>query len=390
MQNKKAEIRLKLIKVTQNSNEFYIGKMKATDLIRISTIHWRDSGESKENKYLDEVRQKLNVVESENGIQRIIQKKRLKEIAEYLASENGLLPNSIIVSLNNKWINDDIEDNFQTNGFEAIELDEDLIELRVLDPDLVDAFIVDGQHRLASFGYTDDLAVMNNYELVVTIFLDLEIPIQAEIFSIINGKQRPVNKSLLYDLSAFKDDEYNEIKRCHSIVKWLDNNTISPFYNEVKMLGTGVGSISQSAFIDELVRYVKERTSNKQRSFLRDKGEKEIIQIILSYFKAVEEVFNKQWNDKEYVLKKTTGFGALMKLMYYIYMLLYVKGQEFKRSNIKNVFQAIDPEIFSVKKIGKGGSQGVQVQLYKEMVNVIVGNDEAIKKLENQFKKKFL
>jgi DGQHR domain-containing protein len=386
----KNEINLKLIKVTQNSNEFYIGKIKARDLIRISTIHWRDSGESKENKYLDEVRSKLNVVESENGIQRIIQKKRLKEIADYLASENGLLPNSIIVSLNNKWIENDSEENFQANGFKAVEIDNDILELKITDPDLVDAFIVDGQHRLASFGYSDNLNVIDNYELVVTIFLDLEIPLQAEIFSIINGKQRPVNKSLLYDLSAFKDDEYNEIKRCHSIVKWLDSHTISPFYNEVKMLGTGFGSISQSAFIDELIRYMKERTTNKHRSFLRKKEEKEIIKIILSYFKAAKEVYYNQWDNNEYVLKKTTGFGALMKLMYYIYMLLFVEGREFKINNIKPIFEKINPETFSVKRVGKVGSQGVQVQLYKEMINTIIGDEIKVKELENQFKSKLL
>lgn len=246
LEEKDNELLVKLFEVKQRSNVFFIGKIKANDLIRIATIHWRNSGDSHQNKYIDEVKEKLNVKETENGIQRVVQRNRLKEIADYISSDDGILPNSIIVSINNKWIEDKEDGDFEQHGYEVQE-NNGLYELLIY-TDKIDAFIVDGQHRLASFGYAEE-GLAENYELPVTIFLDLEIPIQAEIFSIINGKQRPVNKSLLYDLSSFNPNEFDEIKRCHSIVKWLDNNEISPFFNKIKMLGTGIGSISQSAFI---------------------------------------------------------------------------------------------------------------------------------------------
>lgn len=230
------KINLKLFQVSQNQNVFYIGKMKAKDLLKISTLHWRDSGESKENKYIHEVKEKLNVLTSDTGIQRVLQYNRLKEIADYISGQDGILPNSIIVSINNKWVDDEINDNFEMDGYEISE-NNDIISL-TLSPDKIDAFIVDGQHRLASFGFTENDKISDDFEIVVTIFINLEIPLQAEIFSIINGKQKPVNKSLLYDLSSFNQDKYNEIKRSHSIVKWLNSNPISPFFNEIRMLGS--------------------------------------------------------------------------------------------------------------------------------------------------------
>jgi len=48
--------------------------------------------------------------------------------------------------------------------------------------------------------------------------------------------------------------------------------------------------------------------------------DKEIIRVILSYFTALKEHFGAEnWEDtKNYIFLKTTGFGALMKLLYYV------------------------------------------------------------------------
>lgn len=379
-------IKLNLIKVNQNSNVFYIGKIKASDLLSIATLHWRNSGNSEENKYVNEVKKKLNVYESSDGIQRVIQQKRLKEIAHYLDSKNSILPNSIIVALNNKW---DEEEAREEDGFVLDEDKEenDFITLDII-PNKVDAFIVDGQHRLASFGYTEK-TLPSDFELVVSIFLNLEVPIQAELFSIINSKQKPVNKSLLYDLSSFK--EYDDIKRCHSIVKWLDNHEISPFFNKIKMLGTGVGSISQSAFIDELIRYTKERKIKKFKSFMRDFQDKEIIRIILSYFSALKEHFGiEAWEDtKKYVFLKTTGFGALMKLLYYVYVKHTVYNKPFNKLEIQKTIEVLDSKDFLVDSIGKGGSQGLQTQLFYKLRDAIFEDEILRNKYDFEIEYKF-
>ena len=58
------------------------------------------------------------------------------------------------------------------------------------------ASIIDGQHRLA--GFTD--LNSRDFELIVSIFIDLPVEDQAMLFATINLKQTKVSPSLVYDL----------------------------------------------------------------------------------------------------------------------------------------------------------------------------------------------
>lgn len=383
----KDKIIVNVFEVEQKNNVFYIGKIKAKDLLKIATVKWRGSGKSYKNKYLDEVKEKFNAEFSESGIQRVLEKNRLEKLANYIKENEGIFPNSLIVSINTKELNSEEEsmDKWE-EGFKLLETKMPELFALEIEADRVNAYIVDGQHRLAAFSEAEEQ--IDEYELVVTFFLNMEIPLQAEIFSTINGNQRPVNKSLLYDLKEFDKDFYNEIKLCHGIVKWLNKDEKSPFYNQIKMLGTGYGSISQSAFIDELVKYVKLRKVNKHRAFLREMETNEIIKILLSYFLSIQELFPKQWEDKkEYVFLKTTGFGALMKLLYYVYIDFKLKGQQFKKAELKQYFEhSLSKDDFSNDKWGLSAGQGLQSKLFKHLSLKLIGDEEVLKKLDTQYK----
>jgi hypothetical protein len=251
---------------------------------------------------------------------------------------------------------------------------------------MMDAFIVDGQHRLAAFAYADNL--IDDFELPITVFLDLKLPMQAELFSRINGTQQPVKKSLLYDLTEFEKDEYGSIKRCHSIAKLFNNDSDSPFYRRISMLGNKLGLLSQAAFIDELVRYVKHRKANNHKSFLQYKSAEEIADILDTYFSAIKNVYEKEWYDTDnYVLLRTTGFGALMKFLYYMYIYFECNGMEFIDDKVRKFLEKM-PLItdFSIKSIGKVGSQGIQKQLCDQIVNKLIGDIDKLKDLEKRYK----
>ncbi len=383
---------LNVMELVQKNEVFYIGKIKVRDLINISTVHTRKMTESGDLKYLKEVKEiidsRINIVDSEKGIQRALQIKRLKEIAKYVREENGILPGSLILSINNKfnWDSDDEFRVYEDDGFKLNNSKiKDIYELTIY-PNMVDTFIVDGQHRLASFIYATD--IIDKFEIPITIFLDLKIPMQAELFSNINGNQKPVKKSLLYDLTEFKESEYSIIKKCHSIAKLFGSNANSPFYNKIDMLGNKNGVLSQAAFIDELIRYVKHRKFNNYKSFLQYKTDKEIVDILYTYFSAIKYVYNTEWdNTKEYFILRTTGFGTLMKLMYYIYIHLYYEKKEFNKKELINIFKKVHTiEKFSVESIGKVGSQGIQKQLCDKIVKNIIGDEAYISLIEKNFK----
>lgn len=385
----KHKLSLKVLEVQQHGNVFYVGKIKAKDLLRIATVHVRATDKAYEDRYINEVKKlfSIEVRESEEGIQRVLQESRLKKIADYLKQSESILPGSLIVSINNKTVTNEDEYNFKQDGYELSFID-GLENFGICDltinTNLVDAFIVDGQHRLAAFHFAKDM--IEDFELVVSIFLDMEVALQAELFSVINGTQKPVNKSLLYDLRELQD-EYDEIKKCHAIVKWFHTNEKSPFKGKIKMLGMGFGTISQSAFIDELLNYVKKRKTNEFRSFMKDKDSNLIINILYSYFLALQELFPKAWEKPdEYILLKTTGFGAVMKLLYYVYISHIVKDTPFKRRHIVETMSEIKKVTdFSKDKYRGLAGQGVQSTLYKDIREKLFGDEQSIVELEGEY-----
>ncbi len=400
--NNTRKININLIKVEQNKNVFYVGKIKASDLIKIATVHVRGSATVDENRYINEVREVLsdniNFIKSSEGIQRVMQEKRLKEISKYLKDIDGILPSSIVVALNNKidWDSEDRKRVYDEEGYILKQELCDNVYTLSITPSMVDAFIVDGQHRLGAFAYAEDKK--EDYELVVSIFLEMETTLQAELFGVINSKQKPVNKSLLYDLSEFSIDEYNAEKKCHTVAKLFNESEKSPFYQQIRMLGTGYGSISQSAFIEELIKYVKpRRKSYMYKSIFASLQLEEITRILNSYFKSIKAVYSDKskynpnltiWEDTEnYVLIRTTGFGALMKSLYYIYIYFQVNDTEFKSSNLIRFLSKIRSVTdFSVEKEGKSAGQGLQSKLSKRILKELIGGEEQLSELENMYK----
>lgn len=385
------EIIIPVIPVSQQGNTFYIGKFKAKDLLRIATVHVRNPESNRENKYIEEVTKKLGgaliLSSSPEGIQRITQLKRLKDIAEYIKSD-GILPSTILISINSKKVDlsEDEVDEEDFRGFKLVPLacQHNIAELHI-DAEQVDAFIVDGQHRLAAFAYAREN--IKNFELPVTIFLEMELPLQAELFSKINGTQKPVNKSLLYDLSEISPSEYGEIKTCHAIAKWFNSNK-SPFYQRIKMVGNDEGSISQSAFIDALIPFVKKRKSRKERAFMSEMTNTERIALLNSYFSTISRLYTSEWSDtKNYILTRTTGFGALMKLLYYVYIFMRVEEMPFEERNLYNTLMPMKAVAdFSAEGIA---GQGAQTALCKTIREKLFGGEKGVEILEDRYRHKF-
>lgn len=120
---------------------------------------------------------------------------------------------------------------------------------------------------------------------------------------------------------------------------------------------------------------------------MKDKDEKEIIKLLLSYYLAIKQTFKDEWDDrKNYVFLKTTGFGALMKLLYYVYIKFCVENRQFNREELKEFFRNIKSDEFSVDKLGKAGSQGLQSELYRKLRTTLIGDENFIKTLEGEYR----
>lgn len=130
---------------------------------------------------------------------------------------------------------------------------EDYFELHI--PSIKEKiFIVDGQHRFRGvqqyFKNTDNAS---DIEFAVTFLLDYDIYEQAEVFANINFKQKPVNKSLYYDIFGTLPGR-NKYTFAHYLVKSINDKP--PLDGIVKMLGTGSGIVSLAFMVETIINQI--------------------------------------------------------------------------------------------------------------------------------------
>lgn len=156
-------ITLKVLKVSQPIGFMYITKIAGNVLCELARADIR----------------KLYKNEDYIGIQRELDPERVKNIKKYIATSDASFPNSIILNLASEHIIEEGED------YIVIEKNDKVFS------------IIDGQHRLSGFE--------NNkvfFEVIVTIFIDLDDEKQAVLFKTINSEQKKVNPSFKYDLES--------------------------------------------------------------------------------------------------------------------------------------------------------------------------------------------
>jgi len=302
-------IEINVLKLTQPAGECYVGTMNYVDLLAIAYYdpRVRIAGD----KY--------------TGIQRPLNKERIRAINAYLGSSDAALPNAIIASLH--------------QGFSLYETDcLNVYKLTIeRSPQLV--LIVDGQHRLEGFRNLD----AKEFDVIVTFLVDLQEEDEAMIFATINGTQTRVNPSLVYDLFGLTSGRSPQ-KTVHEIVKKLNSEEGSPFYKSIKMLGRKendyTGIISQSAFAKKLIQFIskdplrdRDLIAKKQPLPYTDKDAENLIflqpfkeqrddfiyAILKNYFSALKKLLHNQWGSKNYLITKSIGVHAYMEYLRYIY-----------------------------------------------------------------------
>ncbi len=319
------------IKIDQKERPILIFSLPANDLRALAYYNQRE-------------------LDRKDGIQREFNQQRSKEIADYLEEDDAVLANNIIINL-------ELEKNGLT--FEDI-YDEAKKELKIgilINKSKKDhkktAFVIDGQHRLRAF----ELSHQNTFPLVVSAMMDLSLAEIAEIFVKINYYQKPVNKSLVFDLLGISKKMFPNYFILHNVVEKLNDDMASPFYGNVKMLGTGKGYVSQASLISAIEKY-KIRESLKSINI--KPTEDVLYNLIWNYFEAVKSSFPEFWGEKK-ILSKNIGIRAMFKVMDFILKETSMKKQEFSPHTISEYLNKIDQNIFTnPDSTAFGGEKGVK------------------------------
>lgn len=332
-------IRVPAIKVHQPFGDFYITKLPAKLLLQVT--------------YKDplRVREKFNDTYSIVGKQRQQKIQRLKEIGEYINSVDAAFPNSIILSAN-----------FYEKGTSVTEekirwkidkkSNNSCLEL-LIPTDTKVASIIDGQHRVDAFNYSDE--AMKDMELLCAVYLDIPETYQAYLFATINYNQKPVPKALAYELfGASLEDEPSESwspeKTAIFLTRKLNVNDDSPLKSHIvvaaqqddliedKKLNIDDWGVSTATIVDGIMKLYSQNPkkdkslmhstaidSGRNRKHLPDdktpfrKIYKEgndivIYKTVANYFSAVSDILFVRSNSSSYI-KKTVGIQALFEVL---------------------------------------------------------------------------
>lgn len=272
------------------------------------------------------------------GNQRELDEKRSKLIGKYIDSVESTFPNSIILGANFDQNGNLIEDPSirwrveEENGRYTLVMPSD--ELKI-------ATIIDGQHRLSGFEFSE----RKSMDLLCSVFIDLPAPYQAYIFATININQKKVDKSLAYDLFGFRvDDEPKELwspeklavfitRKLNKLSKPLENKIRLGAPSDIDAENTGRPLVSLSTIVDgimklitgnpkldrdELLNYknkngrealVNNGATRPLRHFYISSQDDFIEKIIFKFFDIMESAVWDKQNKNSYLLK-TVGFQA--------------------------------------------------------------------------------
>lgn len=367
-------IKVDLIDITQKGKTFFVGKINAQELLKIYTVRpaiydvEKNSSLAKvypsEKEYYDDLIITNKKTISDKDFQRKYTEDRVAGVKKFLNdNEYALFPNTIIA--NCELVND--IDDLQIDEFSTLD---DLEKLENLPENLSflkrsgeryslyipnrskSLLVIDGQHRLEGLKRSND-SVKQNFELLVAFIIGFDRSVIAQQFYTINYEQKPVNKSLLYHLMGEFSTNLDELSFMHKVVKALNELHMSPFYKRIKMLGVTsknlneedrkMQSISLAFLLDSLSRSVSEKINSGiyqpifRYYYLNKEYHVEIIKFIIKYFNAIEEK-SIGWTDPaKNIISKGMGVGALLKVLYLIFPVIFVNEWNKDPSKIKEI-----------------------------------------------------
>jgi DGQHR domain-containing protein len=298
-------------------------------------------------------------IDREHGIQRPFRESRAREIAEYIDSDDSVLPNNIIINMELAAIGLALGDVYNEK---ARQLDIDKISRHASMRRGIlrgkAAFVIDGQHRLRAF----ELSSHKEFPLIVSAMVDLSLAQVAEVFVEINYYQKSVNKSLVFDLLGISRRLFPQYYMLHNLAAQLNDDVASPFYGSIKMLGVGSGYISQASLITAIEKY---RILDALRNLKVRPDAPVLYDVLWNYFTAVRKVFGDYWN-ADSRLCRTVGIRALVMLLRDVLTRFGEQGKELSSQNVAAVLKKIDMCDILKHTAGVGGEAGVKV-FYEKM-----------------------
>ena len=316
--------------------------------------------------------------EGSEGYQRMLDKKRLPELYNYIVSKKKVVPTNIILSFfDNESQEKKVVWNKEKDLAEGVEFGK--IEL----PNKYGCLrIIDGQHRFFSLAnklksaYGKKSDDVNDVKFVFTLIDKMKTPMQREIFVDVNDKGKSVPADLLWDIAGQSETD-NKKAIISNTAKFLDYNK-GPFNHKIKLptkskYGRNIGltelcnAIRDQKLCEENIAW-KEGIKYENPSHFKINGKPDgkkiparVGNIILTFFNTMLDNLddNKSKDYKRFMLK---GAGIYIWLGVLKRLICSKSPKIIKQQDLdscalilKNHIEEKYPDLDAIKKINTSG-----------------------------------
>lgn len=307
-----------VVVLTQNARKFYLTMMRARDLIQISYASVR------------------NRDQEEGAVQRLLNPRRIDSIKEFTLN-GGDYPNCIVLN----WV-----DTKQTlrvgNGKISVPIRDRVAQ------------IIDGQHRVEGIRVAIKAKqTIGKLEIPVAFYEHLTTQECADIFLSINTEQKPVQRSLVFDLYGVASQHVVDpaAVRARDIATQLNEQDDSPFKGLVRLPGkqTTIGEATgkkQSAGVDLSTVITSLKPLVEEKGIFEQVGVAELqmqTSALLNFFGVLKEWYGGLWTDKDNVFLTSAGFSGAIDFVKNK-LVFYCKSKDsFEKTTIKQAMD-LDPQ----------------------------------------------
>lgn len=326
------------IKTVFNSVNVYTFAMKIRDILKIQYVAVR--GRSEE----------------EGAVQRVLNKRRVLQVRDFVLNGNSFF-NTFILN----WTCEDVKPEIKNID------NADVISFPVLDKA---AQVIDGQHRLSgieeAIKHDNDIS---DQEVLVSLCINLSTSEAANIFLNINSEQKPVPKSLIYDLfGEVYDSENLPINRANDIAQELNANEGSPYFQMIQFPGSarGAGFIPLSTVVSALKTHLDTNGLFNRAKLITLDNQKNVL---MNFFGAIHDAYKAQgcWlNKTKNPFLKSSGFNGAIDFLASGLLLKCAERRSFTKNTFSEMLRLDGNLIFDedIKKMdGKSARKAIKEHL---------------------------
>lgn len=317
-------IKLKTLVCEQNGKSFYLTIMGSKNLETMCFVSRKREEPTK-------------------GFQRLLNKKRALNIADYLDKDKGVIPPALILSAQSKA---------------KVKYDKDKMELS-MDCVKESLLVLDGQHRL--YGLKN---AKNEYNIPVVIFDNLSAQDEIRQFIDINTTQKGVPAALLLDIKGQAGTE-TPIEERQRIMfdKLNERSVLAGMFSPNQSVS---GKISRPAFNDAT-------RSIFEGGVISSRTDDVIYSALCNYLEVLDRIFKKT-EIPDAKLTKNVVFNATMTLFNDVFEKCVAQYSNFKVESLEKYLapiERIDPIVFAgSNKVTIQRISNEMRQLLRESINV--------------------